>query len=180
MDADLSFGRVADLSDQEQVAVRSLSQVVYPPAESANWPGRHLEWAEPEWCVRVWGPQGALASYVGVLLREATRDGQSARVGGVGGVMTHPALRRRGYAERGLRRAIEFFHEQGSVRFAVLVCEPSLIAYYSRLGWREFAGELLVRQRGAPERFTFNRVMTLGVGQEAPVDGVIDLCGPPW
>lgn len=175
-----SFGRVADLSDQERAAIRSLSQAVYPPAESAEWPGRHIEWAEPEWCGRVWGEQGELASYVGALLRQGTLDGKSVWIGGVGGLMTHPALRRRGYAEQGLSRAVGFFREHGSVAFGLLVCEPRLLPYYGRLGWCEFVGDLRVRQRGATERFTFNRVMTVGVAQAAPLEGVIDLCGRPW
>ena len=60
------------------------------------------------------------------------------------------------------------------------MCEPHLLGYYTRLGWREFAGRLLVRQRGEASEFTFNRVMTCGVCTEGPAAGTIDLCGPPW
>jgi predicted acetyltransferase len=107
-------------------------------------------------------------------------DGRPVRIGGIGGVKTHPTARRHGYARQGLQRAGEFFHTQPDVAFALLVCRPHLIDYYSRLGWQEFNGRLLVRQHGAVAGFTFNRVMTCGVRSAGPVAGTIDLCGPPW
>jgi hypothetical protein len=172
--------RVADLSDDERTAVRSLGLAVYPPQEWADWPGRHLEWSALDWCVRVHDEDNALVSYVGVGVREAEYDGRLVRVGGIGGVKTHPAQRRRGFAGLGIRRAVEFFREQPDVAFALLVCVPDLLGYYGRFGWREFTGRLRVRQFGAEAEFTFNRVMTLGVRAEGPVVGSIDLCGPPW
>jgi hypothetical protein len=102
------------------------------------------------------------------------------RVGGIGGVKTHPALRRRGLAGRGVRRAVEFLFEQPDIGFALLVCEPHLIGYYSSLGWREFGGRLVVRQHGAAADFTLNRVMTHDVQSAGPLTGTIDLMGPPW
>jgi aminoglycoside 2'-N-acetyltransferase I len=178
VDALVSLDRIDHLSDADRAAVRALSLAVYPPEEAAAWPGRHLEWTPAEWCVRIWA-DGELASYIGVVLRQATHDGRPVRVGGVGGVKTHPTARRRGYAGLGIRRAIEFLGEQGA-GFALLVCEPHLIGYYARLGWQEFAGRLLVTQRGEPADFTFNRVLVQGVESAAPSAGTIDLCGPPW
>jgi len=180
MDAVVSLDRVADLTDIDRAAVRALSLAVYPPEVAATWPGRHLEWAKVEWCVRVWGIEGDLVSYTGIILRQASCDGQPTRIGGIGGVATHPAARGRGYAAQGIRRAIEFFREQGDVIFALLVCEPGLLGYYARMGWKEFAGRLLVRQHGEPADFTFNRVMVHDVDAAGPTSGTIDLMGPPW
>jgi hypothetical protein len=180
MDRVLAFDSLPALSEADRAAIRALSQAVYPPAEAADWPGRSIEWANPEWCVRVWGPDGTLASFVGVLLRQAAYNEQPVTVGGVGGVMSHPLARRRGYAKMGMQRASQFFSQQSGVGFSLLVCEPRLIHYYGSMGWREFMGKLWVRQHGSIAEFTFNRVMTLGVSQEAPIDGAIDLCGPPW
>jgi hypothetical protein len=80
----------------------------------------------------------------------------------------------------GIRRAIEFFHAQPGIAFALLVCEARLLGYDARLGWREFSGRLLVRQHGAVAEYTLSRAMTHGVESEGPAAGVIDLCGPPW
>ena len=93
--------------------------------------------------------------------------------------MTHPAARRKGYAFAGIKRAIEFFCEEG-VAFGLLVCRPHLLGYYGRQGWRQFDGELLVRQQGERTGFVVNRVMTLAVRSAAPLTGTIDLLGPPW
>jgi len=103
MDA-MKFNRVADLSDADRADVRSLSLAVYPPAEWADWPGQYLEWSAHEWCVRVWCQDGSLASYVGVVVRQALHEGQPVRVGGIGGVKTPPLTRGRGYARQGIER----------------------------------------------------------------------------
>lgn len=180
MEAETLLDRIADLSEAERAEVRDLSRAIYPPEEIEDWPGRHIEWSEFEWCVRVRDQDGELVSYVGMLVREASYDGREVLVGGVGGVGTHPAARRRGYAGIGLDRAVEFFSQEAGVDFALLVCRPELIKYYSHLGWQEFGGRLMVRQHGEQVEFTFNRVMTLGIRYMAPTTGVIDLTGPPW
>lgn len=171
--------RIDDLPEKDRAAVRALSQAVYPPDEVKDWPGRAIAWARPEYCVRVHGEDRALVTYVGVVIREGTQDGKAVRIGGIGGVMTHPAARKQGHAERGMKRAIEFFNDEG-IDFALLVCEPRLLGYYGRQGWQELTGELLVRQRGEASTFRFNKPMTLAVRSEAPTTGTIDLCGPPW
>ena len=66
------------------------------------------------------------------------------------------------------------------VAFGLLVCKPELIPYYSRLGWQEFDGTLVVRQHGTPAEFTYNRVMVCEIQTPAPAGGAIDLQGPPW
>lgn len=176
----ITFDRVADLSDADRAEGRELGLAVYPPGHFDDWPGRHLEWAAPEWCVRVRRSDGALASYVGVYVRDSTCDDRPVRIGGVGNVKTHPAARRRGFARLGIRRAIEFFRGRPDVAFALLVCDPPLLGYYARLGWREFGGRLMVRQRGAAAEFTLDRVMTHPVATDGPAIGTLDLCGPPW
>ncbi|MBN9516934.1 GNAT family N-acetyltransferase [bacterium] len=174
----LTLDRLADLTDADRAAAAALGAIVYPPADHAHWPGRHLEWDTPEWCVRV-HDGGAIVSFAGVYLRDATLDGTSVLVGGVGKVKTHPAARGRGFAAAAVRRAGEFFEAHGAA-FGLLVCRAELVAYYERLGWREFAGRLIVRQRGEATDFTLNGAMALAVRADAPAAGTIDLCGPPW
>jgi aminoglycoside 2'-N-acetyltransferase I len=176
----VTLDRLADLTVSEQEELRALSAAVYPPEEAQDWPGRRLEWSPAQWCVRVRAADGTLVSYVGIVVREARHDGRPVRVGGIGGVKTHPAARRRGLAARAVRRAIEFFGEEANVDFGLLVCEPRLLEYYGGLGWRAFGGRVMTRQHGAPAEFTFNRVMTCAVRAPAPVTGTIDLMGPAW
>jgi aminoglycoside 2'-N-acetyltransferase I len=176
----LQLARVSDLSPEERADLRALSVAVYPPGEWADWAGRDIEWSDAEWCVCIRDEHGALVSYTGIVMRDAAVDGRAARIGGVGGIKTHPSARGRGYARLGVEKALEFFREQPEVEFALLVCEPHLIAYYAALGWVEFEGRLLVRQREVVETFTFNRVMTHAIRSDGPATGTIDLNGPPW
>ncbi len=171
--------RVADLSAAETGALQKLSAAVYPLDAAANWPGRAIEWAPATWCVVCRDDDGRALSYVGIILREGNANDSPAKIGGIGGVKTHPAARRQGLASQCIRRAIEFFDEQ-AVDFALLVCESSLVALYEKLGWRLYPGPLFVSQHGTKERFTFNLPMTHPVHAPSPVAEAIDLMGPPW
>jgi len=172
--------RVADLTADEQAALRTLSLAVYPPEVSAAWPGRAIEWAPHQWSVIGWDADGAALCYVGVVLREARWNDRAVRVGGIGGVKTHPAFRGRRFANFAIQRALDFFHEQGDVDFGLLVCKSGLVPFYERLGWRRFPGDLLVTQRQATVPFTFNLPMTTPIRLQEPLGGRIDLLGPPW
>jgi GNAT superfamily N-acetyltransferase len=172
--------RVPDLTAGEQAALRTLALAVYPPEVATAWPGRAIEWAPHQWGVVGWDADGAALCYVGVVLRDARWDDRAVRVGGIGGVKTHPASRGCGLATTAIQRALDFFREQGDVDFGLLVCEPGLVLFYERLGWRRFPGELLVAQRQATVPFTFNLAMTTPVRLQEPLVGTIDLMGPPW
>src|SRR3954470_6123462 len=89
---------VADLSADEQSALRTLSLAVYPPEVSAAWPGRAIEWAPHQWSVVGFDAEGAALCYVGAVLRAARWNDRAVKVGGIGGVKTHPAFRGRGFA----------------------------------------------------------------------------------
>ena len=173
------LSRMTDLTEDDFASLNALSQLVYPPEEWSDWPGRHVEWADAQWGVRTLAADGTLLSYTGMVMRDGVVDGRAVRIGGVGGIKTHPAWRGQGFAQAGVKYALDLMQEL-DVQFALLVCEPELLDYYARLGWQEFAGKLLVRQRGAVAEFTFNRVMTHPVQAAAPRTGTIDLCGPPW
>src|SRR5262249_37127355 len=172
--------RVSDLTAGEQVALRTLTLAVYPPEVSSAWPGRAIERAPAQWSVLGFNAGGGALCHAGVLFREARWDDRAVRVGGIGGVKTHPASRGRGLATTAMGRALDFFRGRGDVNFGLLVCEPGLVPFYERLGWRRFPGDLLVVQRHATVPFTFNLAMTTPVRLQEPLTGTIDLVGPPW
>lgn len=177
---DMMLCRIAELTDDARDDLAALSQAVYPPEASANWLGRYLEWTAPEAGVFIRDAAGKLVCYVGMVIRSARHEGRPVQIGGIGGVKTYPAARRQGLAAQAISRAMEFFREQTAIDFGLLVCEPHLVDYYSRLGWEKFAGRLLITQHGKPAEFTFNRVMVRGVRRAIPTAGTIDLLGPPW
>lgn len=177
---DIRYRLMADLSDAERADLTALSRAVFPPEVLAELPGRDLEWSPPEGRVFVRAGGAGLVCVAGVIVRPALHDGRPVLIGGIGGVMTHPAHRRQGYAAHAVLRALELLRAQAGVAFGLLVCESELAGYYGRLGWRDFAGRLLVTQRGVPTEFVFNRVMVCGASDSAPAVGMIDLLGPPW
>ncbi len=120
-----------------------------------------------------------LASYAAVVFREGLADGEPVAIGGVGGVKTHPEARGRGHGAEVMREAFRTWSAR-MVDFGLLVCEPGLIDYYTRLGWAEFGGTVLTLQKGESVPFQFNRVMLIAVRSQPPSAGVIDLRGPPW
>lgn len=156
--------------------LRGMKRAVYPePRES--YPETAREWSPQQWGVFV-RDEDELVSYTGIVIRDIVADYNKVLGGGIGGVATHPHHRGKGYAPLGMGRALDFMHHRG-VQFALLVCREELVAYYESLGWRRFAGEMLVMQHGQPEIFTFNEVMVGDVGGKAPTE-TIDLLGPPW
>jgi GNAT superfamily N-acetyltransferase len=130
--------------------------------------------------VLVSAPDGALAAYVGLVVRPGALDGVPVTIGGVGSVKTHPRFEGRGYATAGLRRAVAALNAEHRVGFSLLVCRDHLLPFYERLGWRRFPGRLLVEQPAGRTEFTFNRTMVLPGCGPAPEGGTIDLHGPPW
>jgi GNAT superfamily N-acetyltransferase len=180
MDVKIQVVPADQLAAGEQAALEALRSAAYPPDAAGSWAGRGREWAGPAYRVLVWQADGRLAAHVGLVLRAALADEQSVHVGGVGGVVTHPELRRQGLAAAAMARAVDFLRARGDVDFALLVCEPHMLAYYGRLGWQPFGGRLVVRQWGEREEFTFNRVMTYPLRSAPAPEGVVDLLGPPW
>jgi GNAT superfamily N-acetyltransferase len=171
---------VAILDDNERAALKALTAAVYPPGVVAVSPGRHFQWAPPDYSVLVFTPEGGLVSHVGIVVRTGTLDGAAVKIGGVGSVKTHPRAQGRGYASAGLRRAATALHDDHRVAFSLLVCQEHLLPFYSRLGWLPFAGCLIVAQATGPTVFTINRPMVLAGLSAAPQEGMIDLKGLPW
>jgi GNAT superfamily N-acetyltransferase len=171
---------VATLDDDERAALKALTTAVYPPEVVGVSPGRHFQWAPPDYSVLVFTPEGELVSHVGIVVRTGTLDGAAVKIGGVGSVKTHPRAQGRGYASAGLRRAATALHDDHQVAFSLLVCQEHLLPFYNRLGWLPFSGRLLVEQRTGPTVFTINHPMVLSGLSAAPQYGMIDLKGLPW
>lgn len=176
----LDVKAVAEQTSEEREALRVLSAAVYPSATPDAAPVQQIVWDSPSWGVLVRDASGNLVGYVGILVREALADGQRVRVGGIGGVKTHPAARGQGYASAALRRAGAFMADDLGAAFGLLVCRQQLLPFYGRLGWRAFGGTFLVEQPGGTVPFAFNTPMVLPLCDPAPEVGTIDLCGLPW
>ncbi len=168
----------AQLDAADKQALGILSAAVYPPRPVKSGNGPPTEWARPDWHFLVWLADAQLAAYAGALTRTGLCDGQSALIGGIGGVKTHPAQRGQGYASAAIRQAVDYLAQETAADFSLLVCRAELLGFYERFGFRHFLGDTFTRDNGARSLFTWNEVMTKPAC--APDCQVLDLCGPPW
>ncbi len=141
---------------------------------------KQIEWTGGEWLVIVCEGEQWVSS-LELLERTITVGGRPVRVGGVGGVMTHPDRRRRGYASMAMRQAAAFMRDAMKVPFGFLVCGASRIPFYSALGWQVVEGPCTFEQSTGRMAFPTDTVlMALACRDDPWPGGPIDLCGPPW
>ena len=157
--------------------IAALQGAVYPPDVLAKVIWRDVTWAQADTRILVW-EGGEVVCHVGLYERRCTHDGTMRRIIGVGGVMTAPSARRRGYASTAMREAAQLMASR-RMEFGLLFCEPHNEKFYEGLGWRMFAGQVFCEQPQGRIRFGLMAAMVLPIGSTART-GVIDLCGLPW
>ena len=146
------------LTAADRLSLAALSGAVHPPGSPPNPVTAGLEWADATLRAMAW-QDGRMVCHVGALLRAATMDGRAVKIGGVGEVMTAPDARRLGYAKAALEAMCRHLIEVQQVSFLMLFCAPALRGFYARLGWRPFAGKLLIGQRGSSMEFPLDAPM---------------------
>ena len=169
----------SDLLTEETAAYHRLVEAVYPRVLLETMPEANIQWMSPELRVMIWD-EGKLVCHVGIVSREANVNGQLLRIGGIGGVMTHPDARHRGHATAGMKRAAALLGSEMGASFGLLVCRPDVRGVYAQLGWRVFSGRLLIQQHGQTVAYALGAPMLLPLLQLPPDSGEIDLLGLPW
>jgi len=170
----------SQLSEAEARALQALDAAVYPPNPGAQEATEQERWARPQWHILIQDADQRLVSHVGVLTRICLCDGDEILIGGIGGVMTHPAQRRKGYAGAGVRRATEFLQKEMRVDLSLLFCGPRTLNYYKRLGFSNFAGDTFALRDGKRILFPRSEVMVRPAMKALPQCAALDLCGLPW
>lgn len=165
--------------DHSWPLVQSLFEKVWTPDTAAMIDGIPVEWAHPDLRVMIEAENEGVVCHVGLFHRIGTWKGRRIRIGGIGGVTTHPDHRTRGYAGVALTAAIQTLREERMADFLLLVCRPHHFAFYEKRGWHPFGGAVYAEQKG--QRILFDTmspyVFDILYG---PRDGEIDLCGLPW
>ena len=156
-----------------------LFNAIWPPEVVATLPWANIVSAHAELRVLVQDETEGLVCHVGIHRRQATWNGRAVRVGGIGGVLTHQAFRRRGLASVALNAAIQTLKDERATDFALLFCEPHNEAFYRNRDWKPFSGEIFAEQPGGRIRFEVLTPLVFYL-KRAPYEGVIDLCGLPW
>jgi aminoglycoside 2'-N-acetyltransferase I len=175
----IELAEAGKLSVQQEKALDQLGEAVYPPEVAASLPGKSVTWASPQWSLLLW-EQEELVTHAGLLVREILQDGTMRRIGGIGGVATHPAKQGRGFASQAMREAAKRFDTDFAVSYALLFCRSQLVPFYERLLWKPFMGKVFVDQPEGKVEFTVNGAMVLDVREPAPKSGTLDLNGLPW
>jgi GNAT superfamily N-acetyltransferase len=166
-----------DILDGEEgwAAVEALDREVYSPEFMATAIWREIVWAPADKRVVV-RDEGRVVCHAGLFFREGTLDGAPVKMCGIGGVMTSPSARRKGYAGAAMTRAAE---AMAGADFGLLFCEKHNVALYARLGWKDFPGRVDCDQPSGRMVFDMMPRMVLPLAMH-PAGGVIDLCGLPW
>ncbi|HTX93199.1 MAG TPA: GNAT family N-acetyltransferase [Anaerolineales bacterium] len=163
----------SQLTESERQGLERLSAEAFPPD------GEDTQWARSDWHVLVWEGE-EIVSHVEIVERTAAVGGRPVRLGGIGGVSTLKAWRRRGLAEAALKVAVETLHRPLKVDFGLLVCGEVMIPYYSKFGWKLLGRPMWIEDQPGGRVLYKAPLMILPVGRDEWPDGEIDLCGRPW
>ena len=170
----------AQLSDKDAEALEALHAAVYPPKPQVESAKQPRKWALPQWHIMMRDEDDQLISHVGAVTRLCLCDSTEILLGGIGGVMTHPSQRGKGYASDGISRAIEFLGQDIQVDMALLFCAPRLRSFYQRFGFRCFSADTYVWQQGEKTLFPQNEIMVMPAMKPLPQCAALDLRGLPW
>lgn len=166
--------------DHSWPRAEELLDAVWPPAEMDQLSWGHVKWAHADLRVLIETDDGELACHAGIHFRTVTWNGQKVHIGGIGGVATHPAYRRRGYASIALNAAAQTMRHHDAAQFALLFCEPHNFEFYQSRGWQPFAGAIYAEQPEGRIRFEAMTPFVFDLKRRAPTLGTIDMCGMPW
>ena len=164
----------AELPAALRPTLEAWSKVCFPDQHGITWT------CEAPWHVVVY-EDGQPVSYLDILERPCTVDGQPVNLAGIGGVMTPPEFRKRGYASQALEAAAGFMRTRIDAPFALLVTGQSRIPFYGRLGWQPVEGPLRFFQPdGLDKSDRIAVIMILSLRGDPWPGGEIDLRGLPW
>jgi len=136
------------------------------------------KWATADWTVMGWEDE-ELVTNIHIIERTCMVGEQPVKLGGIGNVATKVEWRKRGYATKALKLAVDFLHYPLKVDFGLMIATEKMIHGYEKRGWNVVAQSMLIEQ--PPEKKTFRiPIMTLPVLKQDWPEGGIDLCGLPW
>ncbi len=108
-----------------------------------------LQWRPTEKHVLIL-ESGRKVCHVGLVQHAVAVEGHALAVAGIGGVLTRPECRGRGYGRIAMKAAEAFASSQMGVDFMLLFCRPALQCWYESLGWVKVASSVWVEQQQGP------------------------------
>lgn len=159
--------------------IAPMRERIYPPEKLVNTPMHGIEWAQAQRRMLLY-VDDEVRAVAGIHERKISCDGQILRVAGIGGVMTQPEYQGRGYGKQVMLRVMDLLRTEARCAFSLLFCEDHNVAFYGKLGWILFEGDMVAEQHGKIGPFSFRNVMTWPLNEPAKKTGKLDLCGLPW
>jgi GNAT superfamily N-acetyltransferase len=137
-------------------------------------------WTPPSWSALIKSGQRVVA-HAGIVYRVIEVGKLRVPVAGIGGVMTLPDWRRRGYARALLANATAFAGVQLWAPFAMVICPKEDSGFYEHLGWHVADGPIWCEQPVGRIRLQNELALSLACQGDAEwPSGPIDLRGTPW
>jgi GNAT superfamily N-acetyltransferase len=122
--------------------------------------------------------EGRLVSALEIAVRRGSVGGEPVKLGLLGGVITAPRWRGRGYGSALLEYAARFICAELGCEFGFLICGEGLVAFYERLGWRLLPNTCVYDQPGGKVEGEL-KAMVFSCGGQGFAPGVLDLEGLP-
>jgi len=144
-----------------------------PPGEDG------IQWATPHWRI-VLSINGQWMSHTGVVERTIEAGERRLPVGGICGVTTRAAHRRKGYSSQVLQSAARFIQDDLKLRFGLLLCEEEMVPFYARLGWQKLHVRPVYQLSDGKGSIPHIVCMVLDCSEEPWPPGAVNLCGTPW
>lgn len=166
--------------EESRPLIAALSAAVYTPDILASVPWRDVQSARSSHRVLVFDDRDIVVAAAGLIIREASFDGNLVQIGGVGGVMTMPARQGTGIGRIVMEAVAGMMARFPDMQFGMLFCEPKNITFYKKLGWRNFEGVVEVEQDSGKLVYDVMQAMVRPVHGEAPACGRLDVRGLPW
>jgi aminoglycoside 2'-N-acetyltransferase I len=143
-------------------------------------PADTYSWNPPSWSALIKSGQRVVA-HAGIIYRVLQVGQLRVPVAGIGGVMTLPDWRRRGYARALLANATAFAALQLWAPFAMVICPKEDSSFYQHLGWQVAEAPIWCEQPGGRIRLQNELALYLACQGDAEwPSGSIDLGGTPW
>ena len=174
MDLSIVIKRANELTPAEQQGVDTVTGQAF----AGDSGGQDYTYTGGDWQA-MGSLEGKIVASLGIVDRDATAGGLPVRLGGIGGVSTHPEWQRRGLGSALIQSANAFLQDELKVDFGLLVCSEKRSHFYAGLGWQVVKGPLLVDQPSGKVELKAV-TMILPCAQQTWPEGVIDLCGLPW
>ena len=161
-----------DFHPEDRALVEQWTRELFGEAEDK------YDWARPDWRVLV-RLDGELAAHAAITQRTISANGEAARVGGIGAVMSPPRFQGKGHARAAMLRSHDYIRDELRLEFGFLFCSAGLLRYYQRLGWERIEGPVSFAQDDGDATWEEEAMVLPLTGRPWPGPPV-DLNGRPW